>query len=310
MKALLYTLLILGGAFAAYDYFGAPVGEKLIFTQMNVPEPVTTAQPKDDAPPSPKETPAPPDMPPAPPEPAMAVQSAPPSAPAAVIDNAPKGFVPPKYDPMEKLTENWTKIPASAFPRPVTLQKATMFKMGAGGSTIAAGAKAFALGFQNKQLTLAPTATSTARAQVSIDDTDLKASLLAGYETWKLARNDRLHMEYDRRKSSATAEPNTAAEPAGGSVDPAGKPVRSPDGKYPLLLADLKAGSVTEVKAENIHNWGDPAGMMHQGKAAWAIHLAADVNTIFGLQPVEIDCIVRSGRVVGWFYSGSGEPVP
>jgi hypothetical protein len=34
------------------------------------------------------------------------------------------------------------------------------------------------------------------------------------------------------------------------------------------------------------------------------------VNTVFGLQPVEVKAVVQKGRVTGWFYAGSGEPVP
>ena len=33
-------------------------------------------------------------------------------------------------------------------------------------------------------------------------------------------------------------------------------------------------------------------------------------ETVFGLQPTEAQAIVSGGRVKGWFYTGSGEPVP
>jgi hypothetical protein len=49
---------------------------------------------------------------------------------------------------------------------------------------------------------------------------------------------------------------------------------------------------------------------MLEGKAAWSIKVQADVETVFGLQPAEAQALVRDGRVKGWYYTGSGEPVP
>ena len=49
---------------------------------------------------------------------------------------------------------------------------------------------------------------------------------------------------------------------------------------------------------------------MLEGKPAWSIKVQADVDTVFGLQPAEAQALVRDGRVKGWFYTGSGEPVP
>ena len=320
MKSLFITLLIIGGAIAAYDYFGSPPGEKFIFTSLNkeAPKaPPSATAPPSDAPKADTEvapvasSPAPVAPPPAAAPVAAAAPSAPPApmAPAAPKAEA-SGFVPPSYDPIEKLTENWTKIPPSAFPRDVTLLKATLFKMSVGGSTIAAGAKAVALSLQGSQLMLEPTASSAARAIVPVDDTDFKQVLLAGYEKWKVLRTDSMRKAYERKLAAKNNPAPVAAAAPTGSVDPTGKPVQSPDGAYPLLVAHLKSGEVTEVKAENIRSWSDAVSTNHEGKPAWVVKATADVNTIFGLQPVEVMAVVRDNRVVGWYYTGSGEPVP
>jgi hypothetical protein len=204
------------------------------------------------------------------------------------------------------LTKNWSFIPKTAFPRPVHLRKALPFKMSVGSSTMNAGATVTALGFDNGSLTLAPSATSTARAAAAIDDTDLKIVIAEGYERWKTVRTDLLKKAYDRRMTNRSSDAATAA-PAG---DPAVAPTRAADGTYPILTAHLNSGEVNEIKLKNVRSWGDAVASQFEGKAAWAIKIAFDAETVFGLQPAEAQAIVSAGRVKGWFYTGSGEPVP
>ncbi|MDB6118630.1 MAG: hypothetical protein JWO08_2411, partial [Verrucomicrobiaceae bacterium] len=181
-------------------------------------------------------------------------------------------------------------------------------KMGVGSSTMNAGASVVAVGFEGGQLVLAPTATSTARALAPIDDTDFKAVVEAGYVEWKAARTEMARRNFLATK--ARRDSPDAAPVAAGSVDAGGKPVRGNNGAFPVLVASLTSGDVTELKLANIHHWDDPQPTMLEGKAAWSIKVQADVETVFGLQPVEVQALVRDGRVKGWFYTGSGEPVP
>lgn len=325
MKSLFVTLLFFFAIFAAYDYFGAPAGQKILFKHLNhgaqddapVGTPTTQATVNENATSATAAEPppaAPPMTEPTTAAPSPSAPSAPPTPPPAVTE-APKteagGFTPPKFDPIEVLTANWSKIPPSAFPRPVTLLKDALFKMSVGGSTIKAGAKAVALSLQDSQLTLAPTETSAARAIVPMDDTDLKTSITEGYERWKVARVAALRRLHERKLAEASGSASaTPAVAASGSVDPAGKPVAAADGSFPLLIAHLKSGAVTELLAENIRSWSDAVPFTHEGKPAWSVKVNAEVNTIFGLQPVEIMAVIRDGRVEGWYYTGTGEPVP
>jgi len=312
MKALFFTLLFFGAAFAAYDYFGAPVGEKIIFTDLNkvtvteetaytAPTP-TSDEPPREIPPIPQDMPAP-----AKPAETKPVADAPPPPASDEPKADASGFTPPKYDTLDTLTKGWTFIPATAFPRPVHIHKMVPFKMSVGSSNMNAGAEVTALAFSNGMLQLAPTAASTARAVVPLDDTDLKAVLQSGYENWKTLRTAALKRAHERRLANQSAAP--AATPAA-ATDPAVPPERASDGSYPLLVAHLNSGEVTEVKAKNIHQWGTAEAMMFEGKPAWSIKVQVDVDTVFGKQPAEVQCIVASGRVKGWFYTGSGEPVP
>lgn len=311
MKALFFTLLIFTAVFLGYDYYLAPAGTKMVFKSLNIAPPAVPShapvleapQPKaPDATREPRpEQPAPPPTP--------AVTDTPPPAPVAPPPAAePNGFVPPRFEPVEALTANWTKIPASAFPRPVKTAREIELKMGAGTAKLPAGSSAVALAFDNGRLTVAPTETSPARAVVTLDDTDLRSILTAAYESWKPLRTDMLRKLYERKLASQKAQGIVTAP--SGSLDPAGKPVRSGDGSYPILLASMSSGQVTEVTPKNIHSWGEPTPAKIEGKDGWSIKVNYDANTIFGPMPVEAQALIFNGRVKGWYYTGSGEEVP
>lgn len=302
MKSLFVTLLILGGAFLAYDYFAAPPGTKIVFKSLNPPpKPKTVPVTPVAADEKPMVTEAPPPTPVVEPT-RPAVTDAPP-APAPVVPSA------PKVDSIEMLTANWTKIPPTAFPREVKLLQDAEFKMSVGSSKVAAGSKAHALGASGNVLTLAPTATSPARAQVSIDATDLKPQLTAIYEAWKIKRVEELKAIAARKQQMVSSAPATGA-PSAGEVEAGGRPVRASDGSYPLLLASMRSGQVTEITPSNIQGWQEPQQTTVQGKPGWVVKVNFEARTVFGPQPAEAQAIVLNGKVTGWYFTGSGEEVP
>ena len=308
MKSLFVTLILFSAIFLGLDYTGT-LGERIVFKSLDkhvapVPEPVHA----DDTPvakPAATEVPKPGPVATAEPAPKPA-PAAPEAAPKPAGANA-DGFVTPKYETLDVLSKSWTVIPKSAFPRPVKLTKNTQFKMGVGAATMNAGASVVALGFEDGLLVLAPTAASTARASAPIDNTDFKAVVNVGYDEWKAARTALAKRTF---LASKARRDSPSAPAAAGAVDAGGKPVRGNDGSFPVLVASLKSGEVTELKLANIHHWDEPEPTMLEGKPAWSIKVQADVETVFGLQPAEAQALVRDGRVKGWFYTGSGEPVP
>ena len=305
MKSLLITVLLLGGAFLAYDRFLAPPGSKVVFTELNPPKKPQAADT-----PAPAETkseePAPA---PEPETPKMAEAAPAPVAPAPVA--TPVQPAAPKAGSIEALTNNWTVIPPSAFkePREVTLKKDAEFKMAVGASKVVAGRKVFAIGFKDGMLALIPAPGATARAIVPIDDTDLKAVLTEGYERWKVARAAYLAEVAAKKKTMAPVS-TSDANVNRAEADDAGRPVRGTDGTYPLLIASMRRGQVTDIKPERIVSWGDPMVTQVQGKAGYAIKVSYNADTIFGPQQVDAQALVVNGQVQGWFYVGSGEEVP
>lgn len=303
MKSLFYTLLILGGAFLAYDYFLAEPGTKIVFKSLNAhapaPAPVVVKPAEEKT--TVKEQP--PVTSPEPVKPVV-VETPPPSTPAPTAV-APSPAPKTKADSIEVLTSNWTKIPATAFPREVKLLQDAEFKMSVGASKVTAGSTAIALGTVDGVISLAPTATSPARAQLPIDGTDLKARLTDVYEKWKARRAEELKAQAALRQAAPAPVASSSAD-----VDSSGKPVRGEKGTYPLLVASIHRGQVTEIVVENITNWQEPQPATIQGKNGWAVKVNFNANTVFGLQPAEAQALVLDGKVIGWYYTGSGEEVP
>jgi hypothetical protein len=307
MKSLFYTILILGGAFLGYDYFLAPPGQKIVFKSLNPPKkdkPAATKPVVEEKPAEAKPVPAP-----EPPKPVV-TEAAKPVMPVETPKPVVAASSGPKFDPIEKLTSNWMKIPASAFspPREVKLLQDAMFTMSVGASKVVAGGTAFAVSADNGMLTLAPTATSPARAQLPIDSTDLKARLNEVYEKWKVLRAEELKA-IAARKLTAAAQHDGGA-PSSGEADASGKPVRGSDGSYPLLVASMKRGQVTEITLQNITGWQEPQPATIQGKGGWAVKVNFEAKTVFGPQPAEAQALVLNGKVTGWYFTGSGEEVP
>jgi hypothetical protein len=215
----------------------------------------------------------------------------------------------PKFDPIEVLTANWLKIPPSAFPREVKLLQDAEFKMSVGASKVAAGGVAYALGAENGVLALAPTATSPARAQLSIHGTDLKARLNEAYEKWKVIRTEELKAVAARKAQQQAVKP-VAAVPSSSEVEAGGKPVRAGNGSYPLLLASMQSGQVTEITPGNVTGWQEAQSTTVQGKNGWVVKVNFNAKTVFGPQAAEAQAIVLDGKVTGWYYTGSGEEIP
>lgn len=304
MKSLFYTLLIFGGAFLAYDYFLAPPGQKIVFKSLNPPQ-QQSAPVKHIEPPKPVVTGAAPE-----PVKPIAQEAPMPAAPAPAAPAPVAASKETKFDSIETLTGNWLKIPPTAFPREVRLLQDALFKMNVGASKVAAGGVAFAISAENGVLILAPTATSPARAQLPIDGTDLKARLNETYEKRKVLRAEELKAAALRKSQSQSSAPAVAAAPPSGEVEAGGKPVRSGNGSYPLLLASMQRGQVTEVTPDNVTGWQEAQPTTVQGKNGWVVKVNFNARTVFGPQPAEAQAIVLDGRVAGWYFTGSGEEIP
>lgn len=311
LKSLIVTVLFLGAVFLPYDYFLAPEGDKVVFKGVAASRP--SAPEVAPGPESPATMPA------------ESTRSAPPDAmahrettlpklvPASVAPIPLPGaqgkssslFVPPVIASVEQATANWTSIPAKAFPRQARVNQAVNFQAKFGGSVVAARSEVTVLACEKGMLTLAPAPGSPLRGTVGIDSTNLKSTLTAAYHVWRDQRISAARVAWEERKKApaqvAAAAPLQTAD---------GRPASSPDGTFPLLLASMRSGMVTEVTPTSITRWGSPEVGDFNGRLCWTIPVEYDAMTAFGKFSTIAVAKVVDGRVAGWFYKGSGEPVP
>lgn len=226
----------------------------------------------------------------------------PPSVPPPVAEEI---FVPPAMPSLDSLTQNWQTVPGSAFPRQVTLTKEVVFQMPAGSARLPAGAAVTALAFDKGSLTLAPTPESSARASLQIEATDFATQIARSYEEWKTLQIESARRRWERQRSiRQQAATMTSA------VYPDGKPQPDATGAYPLLLASMNAGDVTEITPQKVIRWGRAEQREVDGQPTWCVNV--EFKTIVYCGPIDAtaQAQVRNGKVIAWIFPGSGEPVP
>ncbi|MDB6007458.1 MAG: hypothetical protein JWR15_4445, partial [Prosthecobacter sp.] len=268
MKPLIVIALAIAVGYISYEYVYPPLADAMKFTKhvpkeepkqevavAPVPKPakkepkVVMEEPK----PEPK-----PEMKPEEPKPEMPKLPEPPP-----VD--PNAFVAPVFPPVDELTQNWAVVPKGFFstPKQVTMKKDLELKMQMGKATAAttfkSGAKIFVMGQEGTNLVVGASAGSPMRGLVAIEDTDFKEVFAAAYEQVKIVQTENARKAHEYRLASAERAKNAPAATSGGGSSSNDKPVKDADGAYPLLLASIKAGEVTEIKPDGVKSWGDPA---------------------------------------------------
>lgn len=314
MKGILVLILAAAVGYVSYQYVYPIISDSMKF-EKHKPQSEQLAEEK------PKPKPKKEVVVIAPPKPVMEdpkpVMEAPKPEPAPMVPKleAPKPkpgeFVAPNFDPIEVATKNWTVIPPSAFPRQVTLKRDLALQMKIGNNSAStqfkAGGSIFAVGQEGADILVSPTATSPMRGKVNIDETNLKDVLTDIYEKWKVARTETLRRAHEFKLAAAERAKNAPPPKAGATASMGNvKPSRDSDGTYPLLLASMKSGQVTEIKPETIKEWGEP--QMTDG--VWTVIVKYETQTMFGKFDTEAAAHIKDGKVQKWVYTGSGEEVP
>jgi hypothetical protein len=318
MKPLIVIALAIAVGYVSYEYVYPPFADAMKFTK-HVPK---KEEPKKEVAvaPAPKpvkkepkivmEAPAPkPDMKPEEPKPEMPKVPEPPP-----VD--PNAFVAPVFPPVDEVTQNWAVVPKGFFntPKQVTMKKDLELKMQMGKATAAttfkAGTKIFVMGQEGTNLVVGASAGSPMRGLVAMDETDFKEVFTAAYEQVKVVQTENARKAHEYRLAAAERAKNAPAAPAGGGSSSNDKPTKAADGTYPLLLASMKSGEVTEIKPDNIKSWGDPAQEKIDGAEYWTVNVKYETQTMFGKFETEAQARIKNGRVEKWVYTGSGEVVP
>lgn len=318
MKPLIVIALAIAVGYVSYEYVYPPFADAMKFTK-HLPK---KEEPKKEVAvaPAPKpvkkepkivmEAPAPkPEMKPEEPKPEMPKVPEPPP-----VD--PNAFVAPVFPPVDELTQNWAVVPKGFFntPKQVTMKKDLELKMQMGKATAAttfkAGTKIFVMGQEGPNLVVGASAGSPMRGLVAMDETDFKDVFTAAYEQVKVVQTENARKAHAYRLAAAERAKNAPAASAGGGSSSNDKPTKDADGSYPLLLASMKAGEVTEIKPDNIKSWSDPSQEKIDGAEYWTVNVKYETQTMFGKFETEAQARIKNGRVEKWVYTGSGEVVP
>lgn len=279
---------------------------------------------------------------PAPPEPPGVVAEAPssptpPATPAETFDPEVERRHPlPEFRPLEEVVDHWKNIPASAFPRQVTLRAPVTLSVagGLGTARLEAGTQVVALSARGGILSIAPAIDSPVRGNVPLEQTDLKEVLGAIYESFQQKRREEVltQRRAAQQELSRASAPVVEKEPdliprnliSDGPAPPAAaearlgpKPPQNPDGTVPLMVASIrerqqaaaKAKRQSEPKLEDIRAWGPVRYQEIEGEPWWVGSVRYTAHTIFGEFPAEALALMRQGKVEKWIYAGTREPV-
>lgn len=232
----------------------------------------------------------------------------------------------PEFKPIEALVGEWKKIPASAFPREVTLKVPATLQVagGAGTSTLEAGRKVVALaGNAAGTLVIAPSQDAVMRGTVPMGATDFQAVLGAVYDEFKSRKRAEVQKLRDAaRKEAGAGSPALAAVLAGEGQPPppavlakiGTRPPQREDHTIAAVEASIaerqKSRKHAEPPAGAVLGWSPLRYREVEGEPYWAASVRYTARTIFGEFPTEAVALIRHGRVVRWMYAGTGEPLP
>ena len=252
------------------------------------------------------------------------------------VDPIEKKYPIPDFKPIEELVGNWKKIPASAFPRQVTLKAKAkyVFAGGAGSSTAPAGGKTFAISFSGDKLVITPNEKSNVRGTISINDTNYKEILGDEYEKYQQRKKREVYAQRERARviaatevetNQTTSSPNTnesranrvtsisqiSKEKLSDYENEIGKmPEAEDDGRVSIMVRSIRSGDVTEIKLNEISYWGPIRYEIVDNRAYWTATVNYKTTSLFGTFPTEAMALMRNGKVENWLYTGSLEEVP
>jgi hypothetical protein len=238
----------------------------------------------------------------------------------------------PTFKPLEQIVGNWQAVPPTAFPREVILKSDVKFELANGaGSTVAkAGGSALALSLVADQLLLAPRVGSTLRGRTTLDQTNFKEVLAGVYEAYKTRKKNEIVKQRARALQIAANAPAPSSSGGGNNrgassardVRPSAEklkayeakvgtmPARSSNGTIAIMVNSIKQGDVSEIKLDEITNWGPIQFEEVERKPYWTATVSYATTSLFGTFPTEAMALMRHGKVEQWVYTGSLEEVP
>lgn len=217
-----------------------------------------------------------------------------------------KQYPMPQLQPLMVIVDNWNNVPSRAYPEKVITKDVIGFTlMGPNGkpigsSNVAAGNEVKPVRLAGSTLHVANLANPGMKSQIAVDKTDFKEQIERRYSDFNGNIQKRILAMRASAKKRLLEEPDQVASlKAGGSVyeddgDPRFHPVK----------ASLAAGEVTAFNLDEAvgFRWnGREKITSSKFKGTYdTVTVNYEANTIFGVFPGEMKCLIQGGRVVGW----------
>ncbi len=213
----------------------------------------------------------------------------------------------PTFKGIEEITKEWSTIPSRAFPRTVKTLVAITLEGPNGKVPLPEKSEALAVGMTQGMLVLMKNRQDPARSLVPLANTDLKETLSALYEKYKVYKTE-LVMKQRARARGLKARANGATDAELAAAGP--KPKIESGGIVTAMIESLRFKQIMETTEDRITAWGDLNIEQIEGTSYWTGTIQCTVdNPIFGPTPTELMALIRDDKVVKWLYSGSKEEV-
>lgn len=214
----------------------------------------------------------------------------------------------PSYKPLEEIVGNWQNVPQKVVDAitAVTVKVEAEYKLFANGNEIGSskappGHRAKPLKFRPGQLLVTNSRDGNIKAVVNIDETDFKEQVRAVY-------NEQVEKGRQRvlaaRKEAETA---LAGQPGGGAALAEALGSAQADPRFKPAVEYLAAGKMITHTLDEARQWIWLGKEQHEGKSYEAILVHFETETIFGMFPHSMKCLLENGRVVKWVPVGYGK---
>jgi hypothetical protein len=212
----------------------------------------------------------------------------------------------PVVKPLAEIVGHWRSVPASAFPKSVTLRDPLSYAVHAGGRVVGrgqlpAGSPVVPLALKDGILTIAPSSGSADRASVAVDQTNFKALIEERYDTFVRTTAEKVQARRAslKRRLVAARTKEEALARYGDGRDPRFEPMKQ-------SLRQGGAG-VFQIEGADRWRWG---GRETIDGVEYETGLVTMVNeSAFGSTERELKALMREGKVVRWVDAATDKPL-
>jgi len=240
-------------------------------------------------------------------EPTKPIDAKPKQEELKVSPEVEKQYPMPQFKPLLEIVDNWNNVPDRAFPEAITVNVPVDYKLERDGQVIGsspapAGTQAVPLKHKPGQLLITDRPQSSMRAVVNVDDTDFKERIQTFYDSRVAEARDRV-MTARKVAMELESMPKSEGDPqvlAGGWHDPN-------DPRFNPVKEYLKAGKFSTAYLEEAKKWRWVGADTHEGEKYDAVLVYFETETIFGIFPHTVKCLLQNGRVVKWVDPVTGD---